>query len=94
LERLNAPGISEEDLFCSLSLPVGKAGRYFIGGSMKYYYAETKDDYYHAVITGDNEEEMIQALNDQLGLEEEWILTELCDLDVEKENPIILTDGW
>lgn len=61
---------------------------------MKYYYAETKDDYYHAVITGGTEEEMIQALNDQLGLEEEWILTELSDLDVEKENPIILTDGW
>ena len=61
---------------------------------MKYYYAETTDEYYQAVIMGDNEEEMIQALNDQLGLDESWTLIELSELEVGKEKPIIVTNGW
>jgi len=65
---------------------------------MKFYYAQTKDDFYHAVVAGETEEEVIQALKDQLGLseedDEEWELTELSNLPLTRESPIILTDGW
>jgi hypothetical protein len=59
---------------------------------MKFYFAETKDEYYQAVILGDNEQDMIEALNEQLGLEEEWNLTELSELDINTENPIVLAN--
>jgi hypothetical protein len=61
---------------------------------MKFYYASTSDDYYHAVIAGTTKEQIIQDLNDQLGLEETWEITELSDLDIPQDKPIILTDGW
>jgi hypothetical protein len=61
---------------------------------MKFYYASTEDDSYHAVIAGRSEEEMREALNDQLGLEENWEFISLDELEVDIDNPIILTDGW
>ena len=61
---------------------------------MKFYYASTDDNAYHAVIAGTSEEQMREALNDQLGLEENWEFTPLDELEVDVDNPIILTDGW
>lgn len=61
---------------------------------MKFYYASTEDDSYHAVIAGTSEEQMVEALNDQLGLESLWEFILLDELEVDIDNPIILTDGW
>jgi hypothetical protein len=61
---------------------------------MKFYYATTEDDSYHAVIAGTSEEQMVEALNDQLGLESLWEFIPLDELEVDIDNPIILTDGW
>jgi hypothetical protein len=61
---------------------------------VKFYYATTLDKSYSAVIAGNSPDELVEVLNDQMGDEEEWEITELSDLDVDLENPIILTDGW
>lgn len=61
---------------------------------MKFYYASNEDDSYHAVVAGNSKEQIVEALNDQLGLEDNWELTPLDELDVDVDNPIILTDGW
>lgn len=61
---------------------------------MKFYYATNEDGSYNAVIAGTSEEQMREVLNDQLGLEDTWELTPLDELDVDIDNPIILTDGW
>jgi hypothetical protein len=61
---------------------------------VKFYYANNEDNSYSAVIAGTSEEQMREVLNDQLGLEEDWEFTPLDELDVDIDNPIILTDGW
>jgi hypothetical protein len=61
---------------------------------MKFYYATTLDGSYSAVIAGNSPDELAEILNDQMGYEEEWEITELSDLEVDVDNPIILTDGW
>jgi hypothetical protein len=61
---------------------------------MKFYYATTSDGSYSAVIAGNSPDELAEILNDQMGYEEEWEITELSDLEVDVDNPIILTDGW
>lgn len=61
---------------------------------MKFYYVSCEDDYYHAVVAGTSPEEVKEAITDQLGLDVEWEIIPLEELDVTSDNPIILTDGW
>lgn len=61
---------------------------------MKFYYVSCENDDYHAIIAGNNPEEVREAATDQLGLDVEWEIIPLDELEVDSETPIILTDGW